>query len=504
MRMKKFFTTMLVAFAAIAAYATDFNESIIVTVNGVSSEQNGVISLVQNGNTYDLTMKNFMLTSEDGDMPIGNVSLTGIVPVRYGNAIILKTKENIIISDGDAPGVDFWMGPMLGLIPVDLQGVVEGENLRCVIHIDLLETLQQVIEVSVGKGCKVGYQMPNQSFEAWHTSTGSYVEPNGWHSFESATGSLVSMAGHHITKSTDAHSGSASARIYATSILGIVANGTMTTGRMNAGSMSASNTSNNAYLDTSKTDVDGNGDPFYTPLFTCPDSIAVWVKFKQGKANAAHPYATMSAVITDGSYYQDPQDKDYSNVVAKAGNGQIAETGEAWVRVSAPFNYTANAVDPQAILITISTNADPGQGSANDEVLVDDIALIYNAKLASLLVKGQELEGFNPDKKEYEVNFGNDLITIDDFVGIPDGCAALVINKVEPTDTGYKAIVKVLPGDMENITEYVLNVKSTASAISQVKEEQTKNNVIYNLNGQQVKTAKKGLYIVNGKKVVVK
>ena len=47
--MKKFFTTMLVAFAAIAAYATDFNESIIVTVNGVSSEQNGVISLVQNG-----------------------------------------------------------------------------------------------------------------------------------------------------------------------------------------------------------------------------------------------------------------------------------------------------------------------------------------------------------------------------------------------------------------------------------------------------------------------
>lgn len=502
--MKKFFTFMLVAFAAIAAYATDYNVPIIVTVNGVSAEQTGVISVVSNGSTYDLTMKNFMLESPDGAMAVGNVTLTGITPVKYGNAIILKTKENIIISDGDAPGVDFWMGPMLGLIPVDLQGVVEGENLRCVIHIDLLETLQQVIEVSVGKGCKVGYQMPNQSFEDWHTSTGSYVEPNGWHSFESATGSLASLAGHHITKSTDAHSGSASARIYATSILGIVANGTMTTGRMNAGSMSASDTSNNAYLDTSKTDVDGNGDPFYTPLFTCPDSIAVWVKFKQGKANAAHPYATMSAVITDGSYYQDPQDKDYSNVVAKAGNGQIAETGEAWVRVSAPFNYTANAVDPQAILVTISTNADPGQGSANDEVLVDDIALIYNAKLASLLVKGQELEGFNPDKKEYEVDFGNDLITVDDFVGIPDGCAALVINKVEPTDTGYKAIVKVFPGDMENITEYVLNVKSTASAISQVKEEQTKNNVIYNLNGQQVKTAIKGLYIINGKKVVKK
>ena len=497
--MKKIFTFMLVAFAAIAAYATDYNESIIVTVNGVSSEQTGIISVVQNGNTYDLTMKNFMLASEDGPMGVGNVALTGIVPQTVGNTVILQTTANVEITAGDDPSVAFWMGPMLGPVPVDLMGKIENGHLRCFINIEMA-SLQQIIQVAIGRG----YQMPNQSFEDWHTSTGNYVEPNGWHSFESASGSLASLAGNHIEKSTDAHSGEACARIFATSIFGIVANGTMTTGRMNAGSMSATDKTNNAYLDITMTDVDGNGDPFYTPLFTRPDSIAVWVKFKQGKATAAHPYATVSAVITDGSYYQDPQDKEYSNVVAKAGNGQIAETGGAWVRVSAPFVYTENDVDPQAILVTVSTNADPGQGSANDEVLVDDIALIYNAKLAGLKVNGQDLEGFSPDKKEYELDFGDKTITVDDFVGTPDGQAALVVNKVEESDTGYKATVMVLSGDMENVTEYVLNVNSTATAISQVKQEQTKSNAIYNLNGQQVKSAKKGLYIVNGKKVVVK
>ena len=91
--MKKIFTTMLVAFAAIAAWATDYNEPIIVTVNGVSSEQTGVITVVQNGDNYNLTMKNFVLQSEDGPMGVGNVALTGIVPQTVGDVTILQRTE---------------------------------------------------------------------------------------------------------------------------------------------------------------------------------------------------------------------------------------------------------------------------------------------------------------------------------------------------------------------------------------------------------------------------
>ena len=173
----------------------------------------------------------------------------------------------------------------------------------------------------------------------------------------------------------------------------------MTTGRMNAGAMIATDPANHAYLDMSKTDLDGNGDPFYTTMYSVPDSIAVWVKFKQGTPNAEHPYATISAVITDGTRYQDPEDKEYTNVVAKAKNNTIATTNGEWVRVTAPFVYTDNAVEPKAVLVTISTNADAGQGSNNDEVLVDDIAFIYNAKVTGLKIKGQDVPDLSPSRQ---------------------------------------------------------------------------------------------------------
>ena len=495
--MKKFFTFMLVAFAAVVARATDFNEPIVVTVNGVSSEQSGVITVVENNGTYDLTMKNFVLASEDGPMGVGNVALTGIVPQTVGNTVILQTAADVMISEGDDPSVFFWMGPMLGPVPVDLKGKIENGHLRCFININLA-AMGQIIQVTIGRG----YQMANQSFEAWHTSSGNYVEPNAWHSFESATGSLASMAGHHLEKSADAHSGEASARIYATSIFGIVANGTMTTGRMSAASMSASDTSNNAYLDTSKTDVDGNGDPFYTAMYSRPDSMAVWVKFKQGKANANHPYATVSAAITDGTYYQDPMDKEYTNVVAKAGNGQIAVTNGEWRRVSVPFVYTDNSVDPQAILITISTNADPGQGSANDEVLVDDIEFIYNAQLTSLKVKGQSVPDFNPATLSYEMQV-NEEVTADDIEAEADGKGALVVKTVEAVAEGYNCNVVVYAGDMSQINDYSVFVKSTPNGIVNVKND-VQDNTCYNLQGQKVQAPTKGLYIINGKKVVKK
>ena len=489
--MKKLFTFFFVAAAAIAARATDYNVPITVTVNGVTSEQTGLITIVENDGLYDLTMKNFMLQGEDGPMGVGNVELKGMKPCQDGNATLLLTKETITITDGDDPQVPFWMGSMLPPVPVDLRAKIEGEHLRCYIDIDLMESLGQTIQVAIGGG----YQMPNASFEAWHTSTGNYVEPNGWHSFESATGTLATMAGHHVQKSDDAHSGEASARIYATSIFGVVANGTMTTGRMNAGSMTAANTANNAYLDMSKTDVDGNGDPFYIPLYSRPDSVAVWVKFKQGKANSSHPYATISAVITDGTYYQDPEDKEYSNVVAKAKDNQIATTDGQWVRISAPFVYTDNAVDPQAVLITISTNADPGQGSKDDEVLVDDIAFIYNAKVSGLKIMGVDVPEFSAETTDYEMDMEK-AITANDIEVVTDGMATNIVKTVESEDGKYVCTVEAIGADMLAKSTYVVKVKSSPATVCELPTATSQPAAYFTLDGRQAKTLVPGkIYI---------
>ena len=487
--MKKIFTLLLVAMTAVVARATDYIVPVTVVVNDVTSEQLGEFSIVENDGLYDISLKNFVLDSENGPMGVGNVELKGIQPYQDGKATLFVTEKEVTMTDGDNPNVVVWMASMLPPVNVLLRGKIEGEHLYMNLDIDLMETMGQLIQVTVGEG----YQMPNPSFELWHPSDETHVEPDGWHSFESATGALMAFAGHHLTKSKNAHSGYACARIYSSSIFGIVANGTMTTGRLNADAMSATDPANNAYLDTSMPDVDGAGMPFYIPMYSRPDSIAVWVRFRQGSVNLEHPYATISAVITDGTYYQDPEDKEYTNVVAKAKNNKIATTDGEWVRFTAPFVYTENAVEPQAILVTVSTNADAGQGSDGDEVLVDDIELVYNAKVTSLKVNGQEVPGFSPDVFEYEMELEQG-VTTEDIEVVVEGKSAHVIKDVSFTDSNVCTVI-ALGGDMKHMSTYVIREKGSGTGIRSIKTGAGQP-AYYMLDGRQAKTMVPGrIYI---------
>ena len=487
--MKKIFTLLLVAMTAVVARATDYIVPVTVVVNDVTSEQLGEFSIVENDGLYDVSLKNFILDSENGPMGVGNVELKGIQPYQDGKATLFVTEKEVTITDGDDPNVVYWMAGMLPPVNVLLRGKIEDEHLYMNLYIDLMETMDQIIQVTVGEG----YQMSNPSFELWHPSDETHVEPDGWHSFETATGALAAFGGHHLTKSKNAHSGEACARIYSSSILGIVANGTMTTGRLNADAMIATDPANNAYLDTSMPELDGAGKPFYIPLYSRPDSIAVWVRFRQGSVNPDHPYANISAVITDGTYYQDPEDKVYTNVVAKAKNDKIATTDGEWVRVTAPFVYTENAVEPKAILVTISTNADAGQGSDGDEVLVDDIELIYNAKVTGLKINGQDVPGFSPDVFEYEMELEQG-VTTEDIEVVVEGQSTHVIKDVSFIDSNV-CTVMALGGDMKHMSTYVIREKGSGTGIRSIKTPAGQS-AYYTLDGRQAKTLAPGrIYI---------
>jgi hypothetical protein len=487
--MKKIFTLLLVAMTAVVARATDYIVPVRVVVNDVTTEQLGEFSIVENDGLYDISLKNFMLDSENGPMGVGNVELKGIEPYQDGKATLFVTEKEVTMTDGDDPNVVVWMASMLPPVNVLLRGKIEGDLLYMNLYIDLTETMDQIIQVTVGEG----YQMPNPSFELWHPSDETHVEPDGWHSFETATGALAAFGGHHLTKSKNAHTGESCARIYSSSILGIVANGTMTTGRLNADAMIATDPANNAYLDTSMPELDGAGKPFYIPLYSRPDSIAVWVRFRQGSVNPEHPYANISAVITDGTYYQDPEDKVYTNVVAKAKNDKIATTDGEWVRVTAPFVYTENAVEPQAILVTISTNADAGQGSDGDEVLVDDIELIYNAKVTGLKINGQDVPGFSPDVFEYEMELEQG-VTTEDIEVVVEGQSTHVIKDVSFIDSNV-CTVMALGGDMKHMSTYVIREKGSGTGIRSIKTPAGQS-AYYTLDGRQAKTLAPGcIYI---------
>ena len=199
----------------------------------------------------------------------------------------------------------------------------------------------------------------------------------------------------------------------------------------------------------SSTETDQNGDPFYTKLYAQPDYLQLWVKFSQETPNKDYPYATVSSTLTDGTYYQDPEDKAYSNVAAKAQNKEIA-TGD-WRLIKIPFDYATyaqNKATAKAILLTVSTNATPGQGGNNDQVWIDDVELGYEANITDLKFKGETLKGWNPETSEYTINNYTQVPTAADFTATLVGRSAVMGTVIETTKEAYIARVSVVSGDL--------------------------------------------------------
>ena len=515
--MKKTLLSLALALlSSLSMSANEYTDKLVVTVNGLSTQQNATISVVKNDDgTYNFNLKNFMLKAGEQTMGIGNIELKDLKAAKGDKGDVVSTHQDIAITAGDDPNVSNWMGPQLGTIPLDLKLLVNDKKLYTLIDIDMQKTLGQTIHVTFGDN----YQLPNSGFEDFHTATlvspedpnttRNGDEPNAWHSFQSATGTqpwvwLAGGGSSYLYKSTEVRPGSTgkqSALLTSHNMIFVIANGTMTTGRLSAGSMTATDPSNHSQLDMSSTDKDGNGDPFYTLMNGTPDSIAVWVKFKQETPVADHPYASISAAITDGTYYQDPQEegKTYNNVVATAKNAKIESKGFVWQRVTAPFVYTDNNVNGKAILITISTNADPGQGST-DSLYVDDISLIYNVDKPAVTVNGHAV---TLDKDEISTTATDPATAVVAATTANKGSFAAVSELSSSADQ-RKLQLLYCSDDLQRIKTYTLVInKGAETGISQIKTATNNNSKVYDLNGREVKTMHHGnVYILNGKKVL--
>lgn len=512
--MKKLFTLAVFALASLNMMATDYKDNLTIEINGkVASTQQSTISIdPQDNGKYTLSLKNFQMNAA---MKIGNIIIKDVDATSNGFNTMLKTSQDITISKGDGFGA--WLGPTLGTVPVNMVGEIRDNSFYTTINIDMSKKLGQVIKVTFGNA---GYQIPNSDFEQFHTASVSMGEdsepstsdePNNWHSFMSASGNpiLVYLAGYapHTFISDEVRPGSTgkkSVKLLALDMSIAIANGTITTGRMNTGSTTAADTdSNYAWMDTAETDVDANGDPFYATLVSKPDSIKFWTRFNQGTHNAEHPYATCSAIITDGTKFQEPAPTDvtYTNVVGEARNPQIAETGKEWKEISIPFEYNNNGLTPKAILVTISTNADAGQGSDRDSLYVDDLSLVYNAGLKSVKFKGDNVDINEKIKEGTVMNAGS--YNLNDFVVEANGAGAYVTKELvdvyDPDfdETTTELHITVTSGDLQTENKYIVNINGGTP--TGIKAITLPNGVqaIYNINGQKVSNMVPGqVYIV--------
>jgi len=214
-------------------------------------------------------------------------------------------------------------------------------------------------------------QIGNGNMEAWENVGQSTEEPINWNSFKTGTGSLSSFASKQIQQSTNIRSGASGtycARIYSVSILGAVANGNMTLGQINMGSSTPTSASNYNFSKI----ADAN---FSEAITDHPDSIVFWVKFTPASGS---PNARMHAILHDSYEFRDPIDANsLPHVVARAELNYPSTNGQ-WVRKSVPFVNEGPASNVQYLLVSFATNQTPGGGAANDEVLIDDVQLIYN------------------------------------------------------------------------------------------------------------------------------
>lgn len=252
------------------------------------------------------------------------------------------------------------------------------------------------------------YQFENPGFEQW--DGGSADEPTGWNSYPSANctmlvGCSTAKQKRH-ERSNDTRPGSTgqySCMIFAKSVLGVVANGALTSGQMQLVSLNTSSASNGNRT------IQSNND-FNHRLNAKPDSIVFWAKVvnaSDGSQACCHLY------IHDNFNLQDPlggnEDSNFkSHIIGMVPSYNFTNNGSTWQRHSTPIRYDGDTCrstnDPEYILITFSTNYLAMQGANNDKLYIDDIELIYNANLSSITVNGQNIPNFNQNTTEYYVD----------------------------------------------------------------------------------------------------
>lgn len=237
-------------------------------------------------------------------------------------------------------------------------------------------------------------QIGNNDFENWENLGQDEVEPINWNSFMTADiGSFFGsglVAGKQVDRSTlkrPGSSGTYSAKIWARSIIGVAANGNMTTGRINVASASASNSSNH-----NKTVL---GDPAFSDTFSdTPDSLVAWVRYKPVNTGSGHQ-ARVSCAIHTNAAYRDPVDLTSTTLTKAVAQLNISYTNGNWQRISVPFVNVNASLTGAYIITTFTTNKTPGVGSVGDSLYVDDLEFVYVPKASFTSTATTICEGSN-------------------------------------------------------------------------------------------------------------
>lgn len=163
--MKKIFTLIISLVAVLSASAQSenltslvadkYDGKVVVSINGASSDpMDANVIIVKNADgTIDFTLKNFILQQDQDIMPVGNIALKNLALTagEVANTVKFASEQTIDIENGDAEGIEMWLGPLLGSIPVKLEGKASMNVVDIDIDINMVE-LGQIVHVDFTYG----------------------------------------------------------------------------------------------------------------------------------------------------------------------------------------------------------------------------------------------------------------------------------------------------------------------------------------------------------------
>lgn len=451
--------------------------SMAVTVNDVAGTFKGALNIGgQNypnkevyilpgtvNNTITFVLPDFMY----GAASLGNIVLVNI-PMSTSGQLTLEGATLYLSAISERATITVLNGFKDG--NVTYNSIISAADAQVLLSIAAPSLPEPIFVLFSGQKTSGNYALTNGGFEgSWSNS-----EPNGWHSFPSATGSLASLAGgddqfKQSTEKRPGSTGSHSVLIASNLIVGVKANGNCTNGQINAGSKDADDASGNYNF----SDPSNNG--YNTPFVGNPDSMVFWAKYIPADNNPSNSVnkARMHTVITTNARYQDPEASSYSSVkVAEATINYSATSSMGWQRLAVPFVYSSvNPASAAYVLVTFTTNQTPGGGSTystgslfnktvyTDKIYLDDAEMIYNHSLTSLKMNGSTISFQNGQAKTNKVYSDSEYT----FTATSNGKAAKTFIGYDAAN--YRVYIYVVANNYSQARAYSLYTLQMAEPI---------------------------------------
>ncbi len=208
-----------------------------------------------------------------------------------------------------------------------------------------------------------GQQIENGGFESWEDVGTVKDEPVDWSTIKTCDDpSIASVAPVTFDRSTDAHTGDYSLKLYNVSAFGLIATGAICNGRFHA----------EFDLDASYSFTDTINPAWHTLCNDRPDSLVGWFKFFPTDIDRAQ-----FKVILHNHEAKLPENGTIDNWVGMAVyQTEPGATFDSWTRFSVPFDYYNS--DIPKFLLCVLNSGDSTASYEGSYLLADDLELIYN------------------------------------------------------------------------------------------------------------------------------